>query len=303
VTSRPSLLATTEGTSVGAFGSAEWGLVLAISLIWGASFLFIANGLDSFGPYTVGFFRVALGALTLNALPATRRRRIDREDWPRVCLLAVVWMAIPLTVFPIAEQWVSSSLAGMLNGGMPIVSATFAATLLHRRPGRRQTVGLLVGFAGIVLVGLPSLGNGASEVRGVLLIGVALLCYGVASNVTVPLSQKYGALVTQARTQGLGALLTMPGGLWGLTQKHDVKLVPVLSILALGIGGTGLAFVLAGRLIGRVGATRGPIFTYFIPIVSIALGVVFRDDRLYALSLVGLVLVLSGAWTASRATQ
>jgi drug/metabolite transporter (DMT)-like permease len=77
----------------------------------------------------------------------------------------------------------------------------------------------------------------------------------------------------------------------------------VLSILALGIGGTGLAFVLAGRLIGRVGATRGPIFTYVIPIVSIALGVAFRDDRLHALSLVGLVLVLSGAWTASRAVR
>jgi drug/metabolite transporter (DMT)-like permease len=303
VTARPSLLTTAEGTSAGAFGASEWGLVAAISVIWGASFLFIANGLDSFGPFTVGFFRVGLGALTLNVMAATRRRRIDREDWPRLLLLAVVWMAIPLTLFPIAEQWVSSSLAGMLNGGMPIVSAALAAVLLRRRPGRRPTIGLLVGFAGIVLVGLPSLGEGASEVRGVLLIGVALLCYGVAANVTVPLSQKYGALVTQARTQALGALLTLPGGLWGLTQKHDVELVPVLSILALGIGGTGLAFVLAGRLIGRVGATRGPIFTYFIPLVSIVLGVTFRDDRLHALSFVGLVLVLSGAWTASRAVR
>lgn len=301
MTARSSLLRTSEGTSTSAFGASEWSLVAVISLIWGASFLFIANGLDSFDPFTVGFLRVGLGALTLNLLPAARARRIDREDWPRVVLLALVWMALPLTLFPLAEQWVSSSLAGMLNGGMPITSAILAAVLLQRRPGRKQLVGLLVGFAGIVLVGLPSLGEGASETRGVLLIVVALLCYGVASNLTVPLSQKYGGLVTQARTQALGALMTMPGGLWGLTQKHELALGPVLSILALGIGGTGLAFVLASRLIGRVGATRGPIFTYFIPIVSVVLGVLFRNDSLHALSLVGLVLVLSGAYTASRA--
>ena len=301
MTSRPSILTTAEGTTSSAFGATEWGLVATVSVIWGASFLFIANGLDSFNPFTVGFLRVSLGALTLNAMPAARRGSIDRADWPRVILLAVVWMAVPLTIFPVAEQWVSSSLAGMLNGGVPIASATLAAVLLRRRPGRVQSIGLLVGFVGIVLVGLPSLGHGASEVRGVLLIGVAILCYGVASNLSVPLTQKYGSVVTQSRTQSLGALLTMPAGLWGLTQKHEVAAGPILSILALGIGGTGLAFMLASKLFSRVGATRGSIVAYLIPIVSIVLGVAFRNDTVHALSLVGLVLVLSGAYTASRA--
>ena len=295
------MLTTAEGTTSSAFGAHEWGLVATISVIWGASFLFIANGLESFNPFTVGFLRVSLGALTLNALPVARRRRIDRADWPRVVLLAVVWMALPLTLFPVAEQWVSSSLAGMLNGGVPIVSATVAAVLLRRRPGRVHSIGLLVGFVGIVLVGVPSLGAGASEGRGVLLIGIAILCYGVASNVSIPLSQKYGSVVVQARTQGLGALLTMPAGMWGLTQKHEVAAGPVVSILALGIGGTGIAFLLASTLFGRVGATRGSIIAYFIPVVSIGFGVAFRDDTVHALSLVGLVLVLSGAFTASRA--
>ena len=275
-------------------------MVGGLSLIWGSSFLFIANGLESFDPFTVGFLRLVLGASTLLAIPAARAVKIDRADWPRVLLLGVVWMAIPLTLFPVAEQWVSSALAGMLNGAMPLLVAAIAAVLLRRRPGRVVTFGLLIGFAGVLLIAAPSLGEGGSEVRGVVLILLALCCYGISSNVQMPLTQRYGSLGVQLRVQTVGAALTAPIGLIQL-RHAEPHAVAVLSLLALGVLGTGLAFVVAGRLFAQVGATRGAIVTYLMPIVAVILGAVLRDDEVHLVAVGGMVLVLVGAIVVGRA--
>ena len=299
--SRPALLSTAEGTSTGAFAAADWALLFAIAGVWGTSFLFIKNGLQSFGPGTLAMLRVGLGASTLALMPAARRTRIDRHDLPRVALLGLIWMAIPFVMFPIAERWVTSAVAGMLNGGAPLLTAVVAGVLLRRRPGRNQVLGLSVGFVGIVLVALPSLREGANEVRGVLCILVALVCYGLSSNLSVPLSQKYGSLAVQLRVQGFGLLFSLPYGLYGLTQPVHLTWTAVLSMLGLGVLGTGLAFVMAGRLFARVGPTRAMVFTYLMPIVSIVLGVVFLHEHVHGLAYIGAAFVLAGAYLATRA--
>jgi drug/metabolite transporter (DMT)-like permease len=75
---------------------------------------------------------------------------------------------------------------------------------------------------------------------------------------------------------------------------------PVAAVVVLGALGTGLAFVAAGTLFGRVGATRGGVIGYLIPVVALALGVVFRNEHVAALAIAGLFLVLAGAWLTSR---
>jgi drug/metabolite transporter (DMT)-like permease len=299
--SRPALISTAEGTSTHSFASTDWALFAGISLVWGASFLFIKNALHSFGPGTLALFRVGLGAATLALVPAARHARIDRADRPRFVLLGFIWMTVPLVMFPIAERWVSSAVAGMLNGANPLVTAVVASVLLQRRPGRSQLLGLAVGFVGIVLVALPSLQEGANEVRGVLCIVVALLGYGFSSNISVPLTQKYGSLVVQLRVQALGVVFSLPYGVYGLVHEVHVTRTAVLSMLGLGVLGTGLAFVLAGLLMARVGATRAMVFTYVIPVVSIVLGVVFLHEHVHALAYVGAGFVLAGAFLTTRA--
>ena len=160
---RSTFLSTAPGTRPAAYSVADWGLLAGISLIWGSSFLLIAIGLEAFPPPVVTSSRLLIGATTLALVPASRRR-VDRADLPRIMLLGVVWMAFPMLMFPIAEQWISSSLAGMLNGSMPIFSAVIAAFLLRRAPGRPQMVGLLLGLAGIVAISLPTIEGGASVV-------------------------------------------------------------------------------------------------------------------------------------------
>lgn len=292
------LISTAEGTSAAAFTAADWLLFLGPGLIWGSSFFFIAVGLRSLDPALITPLRLGFGLAALSLFPGARRP-IEREDWPRVALLGLLWMAIPLSMFPFAEERVSSALTGMLNGGTPIFAATVARILLKRPPGRFQRWGLLLGFLGVVLIALPSLGEGRSEAIGVVLILIALTCYGISLNLTVPLQQKYGALPVFRRAQMVGLALTIPLALPFIDESR-FEWGPVLAVVVLGVFGTGVAYVLMGKLAGRVGATRASVSTYLIPVQSVLLGVLLLGETVKALSLIGSAVVLVGAWLASR---
>jgi drug/metabolite transporter (DMT)-like permease len=284
------------------FAPADWALFLAVGGIWGASFLFIDIGLDALPPGLITLLRVGLGALALALVPrAGGRVRIEPRDRFRVTVLAVLWVAIPFTLFPIAEQHISSAVAGLLNGGTPIFTAIFAVLLLRRATRGAQLAGIAVGFVGVVCVSLPSIGEGSSEAFGVALVVLATVCYGVAINIAGPLQQRYGSIDLMGRVLAIATVLTAPLGLWQLDEA-EWELGPTLAVIVLGVVGTGLAFVLMGTLVGRVGGTRASFITYLIPVVALGLGVLFRGDEVFPLELVGVVLVIGGAVLASRRT-
>ncbi|MGB0112962.1 MAG: DMT family transporter, partial [Ilumatobacteraceae bacterium] len=224
----------------------DWALFLAVSGIWGASFLFIDIGLDSLPPGVITLMRVALGALALAVLPLPRRRtRIAREDRARLVVISVLWVAVPFTLFPIAEQHISSAVAGLLNGGTPIFAAVFAAVALHQPTRGAQLLGIAAGFVGVVLVSLPSIGEGSSETFSVVLIVLATMCYGVAVNLAGPLQQRYGSVNLMAKTLALATIWTAPYGLWQVGDA-EWEFGPVLAVVVLGVLGTGIAFALMG---------------------------------------------------------
>ena len=298
MSSRRPLIETAQGSRREAFGPQEWGLLAAIAAMWGSSFLFIEIGLEHFGPGVVAFGRVAVGALTLSLLRGSHRP-VERSDLPRVALLGAVWMAAPLLLFPIGQQWIDSSLAGMLNGAVPIFAAVTAAILLRRLPASRQLIGIAVGFLGVVGVLWPATGDADATALGASLVLLAVLCYGVAVNIAVPLQQRYGALPVLLRAQLVALVLLAPAALVSLPNS-EFAWSSALAVVALGFFGTGWAFVAMTTLVGRVGATRGSVAIYFLPVVAIALGVIFRDERIAAISLVGTGLVLAGAYLTSR---
>lgn len=296
---RRRILSTAEGTSHHPFTPTDWALLLIPSLIWGASFLLIAEGLEAFEPGLVTWLRILFGFSALAVIPSARRIPIDREDWPRVALVGVVWIAFPMTMFPLAEQWISSSVTGMLNGSMPLFSAVVASLLLRRLPGRNQLIGLAIGFAGVVAISLPSLQGGSRTALGAGLVVLAMSSYGFATNLVVPLQQRYGSIPVIWRAQAVAVVLTAPFGVVGIGGS-SFETSSFVAVFVLGAVGTGFAFIAAGTLMGRVGATRGSVLAYLIPVVALVLGVVFRDETVAAISLVGLVLVLVGAFLCSR---
>lgn len=293
------LLTTSHGTNREAFTAADWGLFLSLSLIWGSSFLFMAIGLDAFHPGLVTLGRVGLGAAFLTLIPKTRSVKIDREDWGRIIVLAAIWTAIPFTLFPIAQQWIDSAIAGMLNGATPILTAILA-TFLHRAlPGPLQITGLLMGFGGIVAIAIPSAGDGTTAAIGVALVLLATVGYAISLNMVPPLQQKYGSLPVMARILPVATVMVLPFGLFGLS-RSTFAWPSLLAVAAVGVLGTGLAFILMGNLAGSVGATRASFLTYLIPVVALILGVVFRDEVISPVAIIGVVLVIVGALLASR---
>jgi drug/metabolite transporter (DMT)-like permease len=292
---------TTEGTHLGAFTPGDWGLLAVASIIWGASFLQIAESLNGYHPGAVTFGRIVFGAITLGVFPKARAR-MPRSAWPRLFAVAVSWLAFPMTLFPIAQQHVSSSLAGMLNGAIPIFAAIAATVLLRRLPGLHERWALAGGVLGVILIGLPTLQESRSSAIGVVLVVVAVASYGLAANLCVPLTQSYGALPVFWRCQLLGAALTAPFGIYGLA-KSNFGLKPTLFLVSLGALGTAVAFVCMTMLTARAGATRGSVITYVEAVIALALGAVVRHERVRPIEIVGCAVLLGSAWFGGRSAE
>jgi drug/metabolite transporter (DMT)-like permease len=293
------VLTTSHGTNREAFSGTDWSLFAGLSAIWGSSFLFMAIGLDAFDPGLVTLLRVGFGATVMFSISKARKTSIPRSEWPALVTLAVIWIAIPMTIFPIAQQWIDSGVAGMLNGATPIFTAVVAALILKQLPRRLQVGGLLIGFIGVVAIALPSAGSRSTAAIGVLLVLVATICYAFASNIVAPLQQRHGSLAIMARLQWMGTVLVLPYGIYGAAHS-SFAWDSLLATMAVGVLGTGIAFVMMSNLIGRVGPTRATFITYVIPVVALILGVVFRNEDIAPIAVVGVGLVIIGAALASR---
>ena len=160
-------------------------MLSATSLIWGSSFLWIAIALRSLDPAAVGFGRVVLGAGALAAIPKARLS-IERSDWGRIAVVAIAGNAGPAMLFAFAQQSVDSSVAGMINSATPVATLLITIIITRTVPGRRQALGLMIGFAGIVSMTMPNLYGVDAAPAGVALLLIAITGYGISNNVVVP---------------------------------------------------------------------------------------------------------------------
>jgi drug/metabolite transporter (DMT)-like permease len=280
------------------FASTEWLLFAAIGLIWGSSFVLIKIGLEAFHPGFITWARVGLGALALAAMPASRRP-IEREDRRRIVQLGVLWVAIPFTLFPLAQEHINSAVTGLLNGATPLFAGLIGALWFNRAPRGPQRWGIATGFVGIALISIGSSAEGGTAFVGVLLVLVATVCYGFATNMAGSIQQKYGSVPVMARMLAVGSLLTAPFGIYGLT-RSGFAWNSAVAVTILGVVGAGVAFALMATLVGRVGGPRATFITYLIPGVSLVLGAVFLGETVTAVALVGVAVILAGAVMASR---
>ena len=267
-------------------------LLVVPGLIWGASFLFIAEGLAAMAPNGVTFTRILIGFLTLSLFPSARRP-VARADWAGTAALGVLWLAFPLSMFPFAEQHVSSALAGMLNGAVPLFATVVAAVLARRWPSRGVGLSVAIGMAGAVVMALPALGGSNSAVS-VALIAVALVSYRIALNIARPLQQRNGAAPVMWRALGVALILTAPLGAPALLNAHWTW-TAALSMAGLGAGGTAIAHVLTATAAGRLGATKASATAFLMPVVALVLGVTLRGEQVTMVSVAGAAICLLGA--------
>jgi drug/metabolite transporter (DMT)-like permease len=281
------------------FGPSEWGMSGLIAIIWGSSFLWIAIAIEDVDVTVVPLARCLFGTLALLTLRRARIR-IERADWPRFIFLGFSWMALPFLLYPIAEKTVNTSITGMLNGALPIVTTVITAVWVRTMPSGFRIFAVLIGGAGIALISLSSVGeNKGADAKGVLLLIAALISYAIAANTARPMQSKYGSLGTMLWIEIFGTLWSVPFGINGLWNSQ-LTASAVGSLLVLGAIGTGLAFAIYAVLLGRAGTVRGMIGIFFTPIVSTILGITFRDDRLSPGAVIGMGIVIVGAVLTSR---
>lgn len=281
-----------------AFAALDWVLLTAVAVVWGSTFLFIDIAVNNLAPGLVSFGRIAVGAATLAAFPAARAT-VARAAWPGIALLGVLWMAIPWTLLPVAQQWIDSSLAGMLNGAAPLITAVVATILARLLPGRRQVIGLVIGFVGVAVITVPAMDVSDSASVGIALVLLATLLYGVAFNLTGSLQRRSGILPVIWRAQIAAALVTAPYAVLGLPDS-SFDVASLTAVAVLGVLGTALAPVSFTLLVGRVGSTRASVAVYFLPAVAIVLGALFLGESIAVTAVVGTALVTIGAYLTSR---
>jgi drug/metabolite transporter (DMT)-like permease len=274
---------------------------VALTLIWGASFLFIKVGVEALAPLQVAFGRMLFGMLTLLAIALVRGEKLPREPrlWGHFFVAAALANSIPFTLFARAEQHVTSALASIGNATVPLFTLLFALFFLpDERPTWRRGLGLAIGFAGVLVVlgAWRGLDLAGPDLPGMLLILVAAACYGLSSVymrrfVTASRYSSLSLSVGQLVAGVIELLLVLP-----LTHVPAHLPGRVLgAVFALGAFGTGIAYVFSYGLIRLAGATVASTVTYFIPVVSIVIGVVVLGERLAWHAPVGALIIIAGA--------
>ncbi len=279
-------------------------LSVLLAVTWGSSFLLIDIAIEHLDTRIVPFGRSLAGAVALAFFPGARDA-IPRRDWPRIAILGLVWMALPFWLFPLAEKTVASSVAGMMNGGLPVVMAAVTALWVRRLPSVQRIGAIALGFVGIVVVAWPAIqtdttsGDSIADLRGVLFLAGALLCYALGANVARPLQAQYAPARLLMRVQIAATLWTLPFAADGAS-RSDFAWSSVLAVVGLGVVGTGIAFVAFGTLLERTGLTRAMIPTYFTPIVGLVLGTLFNNETIALVSVAGMLVVIASAWMTSK---
>ena len=288
---------------------------VALSVIWGSSFFLMKIGLGSLEAVQISWFRVLTGTAALLALLLATGRGLPRSRrvWGHLTVAGFFLATLPFTLFAAAEERVSSALAGIGNATTPMASVLFGLVLLPAaRLPARKVVAVVLGLLGVVVIMQPWQLEGRPDLLGFAMALVAGASYGFGwtwvkrhlsdddlGGLTMPTAMMSTAVVQ----------MTVVALVWWASKGGDLatpfsvraddtasSVWPALAaVLVLGVVGTGLAQNLQYDVVRAAGPTVATTVTYLIPVVAVALGVTFLDERLSWPQLLGAGIVLAAA--------
>ena len=279
---------------------------LPLALIWGCTFLFISLGLESLTATGIAFLRLSFGAVTLILISViTRTAPLPRWTWKYVFVASIMWTSMPWMMFAFAQQYVTSALAGIINGATPLMTLlAIIAFFPEEHPTRQRVVGLVIGFIGItIVIGFWRIGDSSS------LIGIAALVLAISGyGLGFPFVRRHLSGTRDRPAPNPIALATgmMVGGLivvaplaliTGVTWNGigNVTLLSIAGVAALGILGSGIAYVLNFTVVQRSDATTASTVAYLTPLVALTVGALLLNEPISWNEPVGGLLVVLGA--------
>ncbi len=280
-------------------------MLLALAGVWGSSFLFIKVIVDEASPAELVAGRLVLGAAAMLAFIAVRRRRVEWSPalLGKTSIMAVVNNIIPFMLISWGEQHINSGTASVLNSTVPIFTAAFAAAVFadeYFTPSR--AAGLMLGLLGVVaLTGDDVLHVTDSSVLGQLAVIAASACYGAGSVYARTLLHSHDPVDMSVAQLIMASVMAVPlMFLLEGTPDYSLSLEATLSLLTLGIAGTGLAYMAYLWLIGATGAVRASLVTYIIPVTALFLGSAVLDENIGWNTVAGAALIIVGVASVMR---
>ena len=273
---------------------------LALGAVWGCSFIFIKLGLDFLTPFGVAFGRCALGAMTLLAWAKYKKISLPKSGklWAHLWVVSLMLNVIPGVLFALAETEVTSILAGIINAVTPLMTLIAIMVVTRdEKPKFYQVLGIGIGFIGVLTVLGAWQGLGDNPLWAILVLLAAVTCYGFS----FPYSRRFviphklpseSIAAAQVTT---GALTLLPFFLFDGIARDDYRPGPVLAMLALGVFGSGFAYIWNFKIMAIAGSAIASSVTYITPIVAVIVGVVFLQESLFWYEPVGALIVLLGA--------
>ena len=273
---------------------------IALGLVWGCSFIFIELGLEFLTPFGVAFVRCALGAITLLTVVKVRKISLpkERSTWQKLWIVAMLLNVVPGILFAFAQQYVTSVLAGIINATTPLMTMIFMLVLFREQKLKgEQIIGLFIGAFGVMVVLGIWKGIGDNQLLGVLALLLAVSCYGFSFPFTirniVPLGLKPEAAATVQLC--MAAITLLPLYLFDGIAEDNFQLAPILAILALGVLGSGFAYIWNFSIIAAAGGSIASTVTYITPVVAVFVGWLFLGEPITWHEIFGAALVIIGA--------
>jgi drug/metabolite transporter (DMT)-like permease len=278
--------------------------MVTLAALWGASFLFMRLGAGDFGPAALAFLRVAGASLLLLPLLLWHGHgRALRAHWKPIAVVGIVNTALPFALFKIAALVLSAGLSGIFNATSPLWAATIAWLWLGERPAGLRALGLGIGFAGVLFLGIANASfkpgdHGVSPALGILACVAATACYGFAVNYTKRALTGVPPLAVAAGSQ-LAAMLACAGPALWLWPAQMPPAAAWAGVAVLAFACTGVAYLLYFRLIANVGPSNAITVTFLIPIFAVLWGVAFLAERPTPAMAVGCAIILLGTALAT----
>ena len=273
--------------------------ILLLSAVWGVSFLLIRVADEAFPPLWIALMRSALGALLLwTVLALTGRRLPPRNRLPWLLLVAFFNNALPFTCFAWGERVVPSNTAAVLNATTPIWTLLLTTGVQRAKPRWNVLLGVLLGFAGVLLVVMRQSGNGPAGItrtqflRGAALILIGALGYAIATVLAKAKLQGVDALGIAATQLALAALLVAPLA-FAFERPAHVYAPQWFAIAVLGFAGSGLAYLLYFHLLTTISATHVVAVTYLLPVWGVFWGLA-AHERIGLATFLGVPVAIAG---------
>lgn len=275
----------------------NWLMLVALTFLWGTSFMFVSLSLESFSPVGVVAMRVSVGGIVLGAVMWAKRLQLPRDlkSWSILLLFGLLGNLLPFSFISFGQQSVSSGVTGLLMASMPLFTMVLAHYVLpSERLNTYKLIGFSLGILGVLIIMYPSLQGANNTLFGIVLILLASISYGVNS-VLVRLLPQFNPIIAGTGMLLTGSLIIVPVWLFqDMPWQREYHQAAVWSMIWLGVGPTSLATVLYFAVIKNAGPTFLSNINYVIPLVAYFAGALMLNEVVEWQSLAALGLILLG---------